>query len=68
MTHEHEGAVAALDDIEERLAKVREEAQQADRDKAGLTARKEALELGLSVTDRVAACRVAIAVMTTDRD
>ncbi len=56
---EHEGAVAALDDIEERLAKVREEAQQADRDKAGLTARKEALELGLSRKDGAGALLAA---------
>lgn len=56
---EHEGAVAALDDIEERLAKIREEAQQADRDKAGLTARKEALELGLSRKDGAGALLAA---------
>lgn len=56
---EHEGAVSALDDIEERLAKVREEAQQADRDKAGLTARKEALELGLSRKDGAGALLAA---------
>lgn len=56
---EHEGAVAALDDIDERLAKVREEAQQADRDKAGLTARKEALELGLSRKDGAGALLAA---------
>ena len=31
---EHEAAVAALDDLDERLAKAREEAQQADRDRA----------------------------------
>ncbi|HWJ07858.1 MAG TPA: chromosome segregation protein SMC, partial [Nocardioides sp.] len=56
---EHEGAVAALDDIDERLAKVREEAQQADRDKAGLSARKEALELGLSRKDGAGALLAA---------
>lgn len=56
---EHEGAVAALDDIDERLAKVREEAQQADRDKAGLTARKEALEIGLSRKDGAGALLAA---------
>ncbi|WP_370291439.1 chromosome segregation protein SMC [Nocardioides sp.] len=48
---EHEAAVAALDDIEQRLVKVRGEAAQADRDRAGLTARKEALELGLHRKD-----------------
>ena len=31
---EHEGAAAALDDLEDRLAKVREEAQRAERDRA----------------------------------
>ena len=48
---EHEQAVAALDDVEERLAAVRERAQQADRDRHSLTARKEALELGLTRRD-----------------
>src|SRR3546814_10040228 len=48
---EHEAATAALDDLDERLAKVREEAQQADRDKSALAARKEALEIGLARKD-----------------
>ncbi|MBF4160436.1 chromosome segregation protein SMC [Nocardioides acrostichi] len=48
---EHEEAVAALDDVEERLAAVRETAQQADRDRASLSARKDALELGLNRKD-----------------
>ncbi|AIY18243.1 chromosome segregation protein SMC [Pimelobacter simplex] len=56
---EHEAAVASFDDLEERLAKVREEAQQADRDKAGLTARKEALELGLARKDGAGALLAA---------
>ncbi|WP_028655955.1 chromosome segregation protein SMC [Nocardioides sp. J54] len=56
---EHEAAVAALDDLDERLAKVREEAQQADRDKAGLSARKEALELGLNRKDGAGALLAA---------
>ncbi|WP_408896155.1 chromosome segregation protein SMC [Nocardioides sp. R1-1] len=56
---EHEAAVAAFDDIEERLAKVRAEAQQADRDKAGLSARKEALELGLARKDGAGALLAA---------
>jgi chromosome segregation protein len=56
---EHEGAVSALDDITERLAKVREEAKQADRDKAGLSARKEALEIGLSRKDGAGALLAA---------
>jgi chromosome segregation protein len=48
---EHEGASSALADLEDRLAKTREEAQAADRERAGLTARKEALELGLNRKD-----------------
>lgn len=56
---EHEGAVATLDDIEERLVKVREEAQQADREKAGLSARKEALEIGLARKDGAGALLAA---------
>jgi len=56
---EHEAAVAALDDIDERLAKAREEAQQADRDRAGLVARRDALELGLNRKDGAGALLAA---------
>lgn len=56
---EHEAAVATLDDIDERLAKAREEAQQADRDRAGLSARKDALELGLNRKDGAGALLAA---------
>ncbi|HWJ82816.1 MAG TPA: chromosome segregation protein SMC [Nocardioides sp.] len=56
---EHEAAVAALEDITERLAKTREEAQQADRDRSALTARKEALELGLARKDGAGALLAA---------
>ena len=56
---EHEAAVAALEDIDERLAKTREEAQQADRDRSALSARKEALELGLSRKDGAGALLAA---------
>ena len=48
---EHEAATAQLDDIEERLAKTRDEAQQADRDRTRLLARKDALEMGLNRKD-----------------
>ncbi|MBC2962562.1 chromosome segregation protein SMC, partial [Nocardioides deserti] len=48
---EHEAATSLLDDVEERLAKVREAAQQADRDRSALAARKDALELGLDRKD-----------------
>jgi len=56
---EHEAASAALDDLDDRLAKLREEAQQADRDKSALAARKEALELGLSRKDGAGALLAA---------
>jgi len=48
---EHEAAMAALDDLEARVVKAREEAQLAERDRASLAARKEALELGLQRKD-----------------
>ncbi|WP_328531741.1 chromosome segregation protein SMC [Nocardioides sp. NBC_00368] len=48
---EHEAAAAALEDIEERLAKLQAEAQQADRDRSTLAARKDALEMGLNRKD-----------------
>lgn len=56
---EHEAAVAALDDIDERLAGAREEAQQADRDRAGLVARRDALEIGLNRKDGAGALLAA---------
>ncbi|MFL6061760.1 MAG: chromosome segregation protein SMC [Marmoricola sp.] len=56
---EHEGASGLLADIEERLAKLREEAQQADRERSALAARKEALELGLNRKDGAGALLAA---------
>ncbi len=56
---EHEGAVSALDDIDERLAKARDEAAQADRSRTGLMARKDALELGLNRKDGAGALLAA---------
>jgi chromosome segregation protein len=56
---EHEEAVAALDDIEERLATAREQATQAERDRAGLIARRDALELGLNRKDGAGALLAA---------
>ncbi|MFC6288431.1 chromosome segregation protein SMC [Nocardioides sp. GCM10027113] len=56
---EHEAASGALDDLTERLAKVREEAQQAERDRASLTARKDALEMGLNRKDGAGALLAA---------
>ncbi|HET7326948.1 MAG TPA: chromosome segregation protein SMC [Nocardioidaceae bacterium] len=52
---EHEGAQSTLDDIEERLVKCREEAQTAERERASLAARREALEMGLARKDGAAA-------------
>ncbi|MEJ7707474.1 MAG: AAA family ATPase [Nocardioidaceae bacterium] len=48
---EHEGATSLLVDINSRLAKLHDEARSADRERAALVARKEALELGLSRKD-----------------
>ncbi len=56
---EHEEAVAALDEVEEQLAKAREDAQQASRDRAGLLARRDALELGLNRKDGAGALLAA---------
>lgn len=56
---EHEGAASALADLEDRLAKTREEAQAAERDRGALAARKEALELGLSRKDGAGALLAA---------
>ena len=56
---EHEEAVAALDEVEEQLAKAREDAQQASRDRAGLVARRDALELGLNRKDGAGALLAA---------
>ncbi len=56
---EHEGASSALADVEDRLAKTREEAQAAERERTGLAARKEALELGLRRKDGAGALLAA---------
>ncbi|MEN8675492.1 chromosome segregation protein SMC [Nocardioides sp.] len=48
---EHEEASAQLGEVEERLAVVREQATQADRDRSTLSARKDALEMGLNRKD-----------------
>lgn len=52
---EHEGAAALLSDIDGRLAKLLVESQSAERERAALIARKEALELGLARKDGVGA-------------
>jgi chromosome segregation protein len=56
---EHESAVAVLDDLTDRLAKTREEAAQADRDRSSLNARKDALALGLNRKDGAGALLAA---------
>jgi chromosome segregation protein len=56
---EHEGAASALADLDERLAKTREEVQAAERERTGLAARKEALELGLNRKDGAGALLAA---------
>ncbi|MFL6158125.1 MAG: chromosome segregation protein SMC, partial [Marmoricola sp.] len=56
---EHEGASSLLADIEDRLAKVRDEAQVADRERSSLAARREALELGLNRKDGAGALLAA---------
>ena len=61
---EHEDAVAALDDVDERLARAREDAQQAERDRAGLIARRDALELGLNRKDGAGALLAATDTVT----
>lgn len=56
---EHEGASSLLADIEDRLAKLREEAQAAERERGALAARKEALEIGLNRKDGAGALLAA---------
>ena len=52
-------AAGQLDDLEERLAKTREEMQRAERDRGSLGARKDALELGLNRKDGAGALLAA---------
>ncbi|WP_043641978.1 chromosome segregation protein SMC [Nocardioides alkalitolerans] len=56
---EHEDAAEALGVIEERLAAQRAELQEAERSRSALTARKEALELGLTRKDAAGALLAA---------
>ena len=56
---EHEAATAQLADIEDRLAKTLTEVQTAERERAALAARKEALELGLDRKDGAGALLAA---------
>ena len=56
---EHEAATSLLSDIEDRLAKTREELTTAERERSSLSARKEALELGLNRKDGAGALLAA---------
>ncbi|HZO67596.1 MAG TPA: chromosome segregation protein SMC [Kribbellaceae bacterium] len=56
---EYEAAQAVLDDLDERLAKVRAEERDAERERTALAARKEALELGLNRKDGAGALLAA---------
>ena len=56
---EHESAVSLLDDIASRLEKIRDEVQQADRERSSLAARMEALEMGLNRRDGAGALLAA---------
>ncbi len=56
---EHEAAESLLGDIEDRLAKAQAEVQQADRERASLLARKDALEMGLNRKDGAGALLAA---------
>ena len=75
---EYEGAQSELDDVTDRLAKLRDEAQTAERERAALAARVEALELGLTrkdgagallaATDRVSGLLGSVAALLSVRD
>ena len=56
---EHEGAAALLGDLDARLAKMHIDVQDAQRERAALDARAEALELGLRRQDGAAALLAA---------
>jgi chromosome segregation protein len=59
LDEEHDAAQAQLSDLTERLAKLREESQEAERERAALAARKDALELGLARKDGAGALLAA---------
>jgi chromosome segregation protein len=59
LDEEHEGAATALAEAEDRVAALRMEEQEADRERHALTARVEALELGLARKDGGAALLAA---------
>jgi chromosome segregation protein len=60
---EHEAAAALLADLDEQLAKLRAETQEAEQERAALAARRDALDLGLSRKDGVGALLAATDVV-----
>jgi chromosome segregation protein len=59
LDEEHDAAQAQLADLTDRLAKLREESQEAERERAALAARKDALEMGLARKDGAGALLAA---------
>jgi chromosome segregation protein len=59
LDEEHDAAHAQLEDLTERLGKLREESQEAERERAALAARKDALELSLTRKDGAGALLAA---------
>ncbi len=59
LDEEHDAAHAQLEDLTDRLGKMREEFQEAERERAALAARKDALELGLTRKDGAGALLAA---------
>jgi chromosome segregation protein len=58
---EYDAAAATLEDVEDRLGKLREQVQRTERERAALEARREALELGLARKDGAGALLAATA-------
>ncbi len=56
---EHAAAAAAFDDAEQSVTRLREAEREAERERAGLIARKEALEMGLARKDGAGAVLAA---------
>ncbi|WBQ07653.1 chromosome segregation protein SMC [Kribbella sp. CA-293567] len=59
LDEEYEAAQSVLDELDERLTKLRAEERDAERERAGLTARKDALEMGLNRKDGAGALLAA---------
>ncbi|WP_166665345.1 chromosome segregation protein SMC [Kribbella caucasensis] len=59
LDEEYEAAQSVLDEQDERLAKLRAEERDAERERTGLAARKEALEIGLNRKDGAGALLAA---------